>query len=94
MTDKTAELQSAAESAGSELTRLLAVLAGRTKATDADKLALLRIATMCGVAGIYEHYKADVLAKFTIAQLQEIVNATEPFRGFAVEHIFHTALYG
>lgn len=75
------------------LDRLLSVLAGQAKASDDDRRNLLRVATMCGVAGLYEHYKEDVLAKFSIEQLQEIVDTTEPFRGFTVEHIFHTALY-
>ena len=75
------------------LERLLAVLAGQAKASDDDRRNLLRVATMCGVVGLYEHYKEDVLAKFSIEQLQEIVDTTEPFRGFTVEHIFHTALY-
>lgn len=75
------------------LDRLLAVLAGQAKPSDDDRSNLLRVATMCGVAGLYEHYKDDVLAKFSIEQLQEIVDTTEPFRGFTVEHIFHTALY-
>lgn len=76
-----------------QLDRLLAALAGQMKPSDDDRNNLLRVATMCGVAGLYEHYKEDVIAKFSIEQLQEIVDTTEPFRSFTVEHIFHTALY-
>lgn len=76
------------------LNDLLAILAGQKTPTDQEKMELLRVATMCGVAGLYEHYKEDVIAKFSLEELQEIADTTEPFRGFTVEHIYHTALYG
>jgi hypothetical protein len=77
-----------------ECSDLLAILAGKKKPTEQEKMELLRVATMCGVAGLYQHYKEDVIAKFSLDELQEVVDTTEPFRGFTVEHIYHTALYG
>lgn len=75
------------------INRLLAVLSEKTKVLDDDRSNLLRVATMYGVAGLFEYYREDVLAKFSIEQLQDIVNTTENFCGFTVEHIYHTALY-
>ena len=77
----------------SDKSALLAVLAGTKEPSEQDKIELLRLAAMCGVAGLYEHYKEDVTKKFSLEQLSEVVEETEPFRGFTVEHIFHTALY-
>lgn len=36
----------------------------------------------------------DVIEKFSVEELQDIVETTESFSCFSVEHIFHTALYG
>lgn len=76
------------------LASLLLVLAGQKRPTDDERMQLLKVATMCGVGGLYEHYKEDVVAKFSIKELQLVADTTKPFCGFTVEHIFHTALFG
>lgn len=76
------------------LASLLLVLAGRKRPTDDERMQLLKVATMCGVAGLYEHYREDVVAKFSIEELQIVADTTKPFCGFTVEHIYHTALFG
>ncbi|QOX81046.1 hypothetical protein FY034_18900 (plasmid) [Trichlorobacter lovleyi] len=74
-------------------TPLLSVLAGR-EPTAEDQLNLLRVATAAAVCGLYENYKEDVLARFTIEELQAVVDMTAAFRDFTVEHIYHVALFG
>ena len=78
----------------SELKSLSEVLTGKKKPTQEENINLLRVAVMCAVAGLYEHYKDDVVSKFSIEELRDIVDTTQPFQDFTVEHIFHTALYG
>lgn len=75
------------------LGQLLAVLTGQRKPTEVDRRNLLRVATMCGVVVLFERFKEDVTAKFSAEELKEIVDTTEPFIGFTIEHIFQTALH-
>ena len=42
------------------LASLLLVLAGQKRPNADERMELLKVATMCGVAGLYEHYKEDV----------------------------------
>jgi NADPH-dependent curcumin reductase CurA len=75
------------------LASLLLVLSGQKCPTPDEQMHLLKVAAMCGVCGLYEHYKMDI-EKFSTEELQLIAETTRPFTGFTIEHIYHTALFG
>ncbi|RLI68830.1 MAG: hypothetical protein DRP02_11845 [Candidatus Gerdarchaeota archaeon] len=81
-----------AQPRGSALNELLSVLSGAKERTEQDRIALLELSVKIGVCGLYRYYPQDVIDTFTTEELQEISDATEPFRAFTVEHIYKVAL--
>ena len=60
--------------------------------TDSEKIKILRKAIMVAVVELYEKHPKDILAAFSINELQHIANQTEVFRPRQVEDIYKEAL--
>lgn len=60
--------------------------------TDKEKIKILRQAVMVGVAQLYATDREDVVKTFSLEELQDIVDVTEPLRPRQVEDIYKEAL--
>lgn len=80
--------------AAEKLTNALLLNFARAVAGQEDTSAL-RLAAQVAVVQCYHHHKDDVLGRFTIEQLTEIVEATNPARigNVQVEDIYYAALF-